>query len=199
MSMADQMDRHISELTAVLRRLDHATVTRWGELIAQRLGEGARLLIIGNGGSASQAAHLSAELVGRFQSERRPLSAMSLTSDTASLTAVGNDYGFHQVFARQVRAHGRPGDVLLVISASGRSQNLLTACTAAHDEGLASLALTGARPNPLADLCSDFLAVGSTLTTTIQESHLVVIHALCGVIDEALAVGPGRAFRRPLA
>src|SRR3954467_7468751 len=121
------LDSHLSGLAeALLPFRSRATLlARWGEKLAWHLGEGGRLLVAGNGGSAAEAQHLAAELVGRLHEDRRPYSAIVLSAETSSLTAIGNDYGFEDVFARQVRAHGRPGDVLLTLSTSGGSPNLL--------------------------------------------------------------------------
>ncbi|MER6301725.1 SIS domain-containing protein [Kitasatospora sp. NPDC001539] len=178
---------------ARLRSDGLAALTRWGRDLAELLPRGGRLLVAGNGGSAAQAQHLSAELVGRYCEERPPFSAIALHADTSSLTAIGNDYGFADVYARQVTAHGRPGDVLMLMSTSGRSPNVLAAAEAAHAAGLRVLALTGPPPNPLADLADDFLAVRSTRTATVQEVHLVALHLVCEAFDAALARPDGSA------
>ncbi len=120
---------------------------------------GGRLLACGNGGSAAEAQHLTGELVGRFRHERRPLSAIALHADTSATTAIVNDYGDHEVFARQVAAHGRPGDVLVCLSTSGSSQNVVAAAKAAHELGVTTWALTGPAPNPLAALCDEAVTV----------------------------------------
>jgi D-sedoheptulose 7-phosphate isomerase len=118
--------------------------------------------------------------------DRRPLSAIALTAETAGLTAIGNDFGFDEVFARQVRAHGRPGDVLITLSTSGRSANLLAATRAARRVGMRTWAMTGPAPNPLAEASADALAVPSDDQQTVQELHLVSVHLLCAHVDEAL-------------
>lgn len=146
----------------------------------------------GNGGSAAEAQHLAAELVGKLRWDRPALSAIALTAETASLTALGNDYGFQEVFARQVRAHGRPGDVLLLMSTSGRSANLLTAAEAAAGLGIRVLGFTGPTPNPLAGHCADVLAVPSSDPQVVQELHLVSVHVLCEHIDRTLPTVPGQ-------
>ncbi len=147
---------------------------------------GGRLLVAGNGGSAAQAQHLTAELVGRYRDDRVPLSALALHTDTSTVTAVLNDYGADQVFARQVRAHGRPGDVLLAMSTSGRSTNVLNAVRTARRAGLVTWALTGPLPNPVADITDEAVAVEADSTATIQEVHQVVVHLLCAAVDLAV-------------
>jgi type III pantothenate kinase len=165
-----------------------STLERWGEQLAGRLAGGGRLLAAGNGGSAAQAEHLTAELVGRFLLERSPLSAICLHGDAASLTAIANDYGAEEAFARQVRAHGRPGDVLIALSTSGTSGNVVRAASAARELGLTTWALTGPSPSPLADLCDETLRLGGPSTATVQELHLVALHILCGAVDRELAL-----------
>jgi D-sedoheptulose 7-phosphate isomerase len=158
-------------------------VERWGAALHLVLSRGGRLLVAGNGGSAAQAQHLAAELVGRYRTDRDPFSAIALTADSAAVTALANDYGVEEVFARQVAAHGRAGDVLLCLSTSGRSPNLLRATTAAHDVGMETWAMTGAPPSPLGQASAEMLAVGSDHTATIQEVHQVLIHVLCEHFD----------------
>lgn len=158
----------------------------WGERLAVSLGAGSRLLTAGNGGSAAQAQHVSAELVGRFRGERRALSAFPLHADTSALTAIGNDYGAAQVYARQVQAHGRAGDVLLLLSTSGRSVNLLEAARQARLGGVEVWALTGPLPNPLARLADRHISVSCSDTAVIQEVHLVAAHLICEAIDATL-------------
>lgn len=178
----------LDELTRAVRTLRRETerLERWGALLAERLPEGSRLLAAGNGGSAAEAQHLTAELVGRFDRDREPFAAVALHADTSSLTAIGNDYGYTEVFARQVRAHARPRDVLVLLSTSGRSENLLRAAEAGRECGATVWALTGALPNPLADLADETLAVTGS-TATVQEVHLVSVHLLCAAFEAALA------------
>ncbi len=179
---------HLRELRTALDalRADLPTLERWGRELAAVLTAGGRLLVAGNGGSAAQAQHLTAELVGRYRDERRPLSAIALHADTSSVTAIVNDYGADEVFARQVLAHGRPGDELLVLSTSGRSANVLAAVDAAARVGLRVRALVGACPNPLAAAVEDVVSVDAT-TPTVQEVHQVAIHLVCEAVDEAIA------------
>src|SRR3954451_18544403 len=179
---------HLDELQAPLEalRVDAERIERWGRRLARVLLPGGRLLAAGNGGSASQAQHLTSELVGRYRDERTPLSAIALSAEGPALTAIGNDYGVEEVFARQVRAHGRPGDVLVALSTSGRSPNVLAAVEAASDCGMTTWALTGRPGSPLALACDDALCVDSPHTATVQEVHLVAIHLLCAAVDLAL-------------
>ncbi|WP_062430322.1 D-sedoheptulose-7-phosphate isomerase [Herbidospora daliensis] len=182
------MHPHLNDLTATLNRLEHETarVRVWGRKLAGVLDDGGRLLACGNGGSAAEAQHLTAELVGRFRADRRPYAAIALHADTSSTTAICNDYGPEEVFARQVRAHGRPGDVLLSLSTSGASPNVLAATRTARDCGLMTWALTGPPPNDLATLCDDAIPVPSGSPCVVQEVHLVLVHLLCEAIEEAL-------------
>jgi phosphoheptose isomerase/glycosyltransferase involved in cell wall biosynthesis len=179
---------HVAQLRRALDHHAEALVQAedWGARLAGRLEAGGRLLAVGNGGSAAEAQHLTAELVGRFERDRCALSAICLHGDTSSLTAIANDYGIEEAFARQVRAHGRPGDVLMVLSTSGRSPNVLAAARAAHECGLTVWGLTGPAPNPLAGLCDEAVAIDAERSCTVQELHLVAIHVLCGAVEAAL-------------
>jgi D-sedoheptulose 7-phosphate isomerase len=190
--------RHLAALEEPLRELraQASRLERWGRELAGLLAGGGRLLATGNGGSAAQAQHLTSELVGRYRDDRPAFSAIALCTEASALTAIGNDYGVEEVFARQVRAHGRPGDVLLALSTSGRSPNVLAAADAAAEAGLVTWALTGAPGNPLAERVDDHLAVDSPHTATVQEIHLVAIHLLCAAVDEALDPRAGARFRR---
>src|SRR3954470_16475805 len=155
------IDTHMRALAEAVDRIGGAAarLTMWGTHLADLLTAGGRLLACGNGGSAAEAQHLTAELVGRFRDERMPMSGIALHADTSALTAIGNDYGIAEVFARGVRAHGRPGDVLVSLSTSGTSENVLGAVKAAHDVGMTTWALTGSAPNPLAGTCHDAICV----------------------------------------
>lgn len=177
--------RHLRQLQGALASLDGAIgqLEAWGCELAARLPAGARLLVAGNGGSAAEAQHLTAELVGRYRCDRPPMSALALHAETSSVTAIANDYGAAQVFARQVEAHGRPGDVLLVLSTSGRSANVLAAAAAARRGGLVSWALTGPSPNPLASAVDAAVAVDGADAAAVQEAHLVAVHLVCEVLD----------------
>ncbi|WBC15201.1 SIS domain-containing protein [Micromonospora sp. WMMA1998] len=182
------LEDHLTRLAAALLPLRDAEhlLARWGREVAHRLAAGGRLLVAGNGGSAAEAQHLTAELVGKLRHDRQPLSAIALHAETSALTAIGNDYGYDEIFARQVRAHGRPDDLLLLLSTSGTSPNLLTAAHAAHDTGLRCWAFTGPAPNPLADLCHERLAIDSPDGQVVQELHLVAVHVLCEYVDREL-------------
>lgn len=179
---------HFTALRSAVDRIGPAAsqLTGWGEHLAGVLSAGGRLLACGNGGSAAEAQHLTAELVGRFRDERTPLSAISLHADTSALTAVVNDYGVEEMFARGVRAHGRPGDVLLTLSTSGTSRNVLAAVKAAAEIGLTTWSLTGPAPNPLAAMSDDAVCVQAPTTATVQEIHLLLVHALCLAVDDVL-------------
>jgi D-sedoheptulose 7-phosphate isomerase len=179
---------HLAALRAPLAALDGelARLDRWGAQLAAVLLGGGRLLAAGNGGSASQAQHLTSELVGRYRDERVPLSAIALCTEGPAVTAIGNDYGVEEMFARQVRAHGRPGDVLVALSTSGRSPNVLAAVEAARAGGMTTWALAGRPGTPLALACDDALCVDSAHTATIQEVHLITIHLLCEAVDASL-------------
>ncbi|MFI2640927.1 SIS domain-containing protein [Streptomyces sp. NPDC018610] len=179
---------HCDELLVALERFRaSAHITqRWGERLAAVLGGGGRLLAAGNGGSAAQAQHLTAELVGRYREDRPPFSAIALHADTSSTTAIANDYGVDEVFARQVRAHGRDGDVLMLLSTSGASANLLSAADAGRAAGMRVWALTGAAPNPLSAGSDETLSVAGASTATVQELHLVAVHMVCAAFDAAV-------------
>ena len=184
---------HLAAITASLGCLEGELprLSEWGERLAARLLDGGRLLAAGNGGSAAQAQHLTAELVGRYEVERAPLSAICLHGDSSSLTAIANDYGPEQAFARQVHAHARKGDVLVCLSTSGRSENVLAAARAARKCGAETWGLTGPAPNPLAEECDEVIAVDCGSTATIQELHQVAIHLLCGAIDREVCLRTG--------
>ena len=178
---------HLDDLSTALASLcsQEAELEEWGRRLA-RCMDGGRLLVAGNGGSAAEAQHLTAELVGRFEGERRPLSALVLHGDSSTVTAVCNDYGRDEVFARQVQAHGRPGDVLLLLSTSGASSNLLAAADRARLGGVHVWALTGPAPNPLAGMADRCIHVEAQSVSSVQEAHLVAVHALCAAVERYL-------------
>lgn len=180
--------RHLAALLAAAPDLRRhlPRLEDWGARLAADLPAGARLLAAGNGGSAAEAQHLTAELVGRYRHERPPMSAVALHAETSSLTAIGNDYGAEEVFARQVRAHGRPGDYLLLLSTSGRSGNVVRAAETARVTGLTTWALTGPAPNRLAATCDEAVAVACDDPAVVQELHLVAVHLVCEALDACL-------------
>jgi len=154
------------------------------------LRTGGKILLAGNGGSAADAQHIAGELVSRFAFDRPGLPAIALTTDTSILTAIGNDYGYEKLFARQVQAHGQKGDVFIGYSTSGKSPNVLLALEEARSRGLVCIGLTGNRGGPMRDLCDHLLEVPSADTPKIQEGHLVLGHVLCGLVESALFKAP---------
>ena len=156
--------------------------------IVDRIRKGGKVLVCGNGGSAADAQHFAAELVNRFQRERRPYAALALTTDSSVLTSIANDYDFSQVFSKQVEALGRPGDMLLAISTSGNAENVCRAVEAALAAGVWTVALCGGKGGRLVELADEVLCVASSdVTARIQEGHGMIIHALCQLIEEMLA------------
>lgn len=175
---------HLDEVGPALESLrgSASTLARWGSVLAAKLSAGHRLLVAGNGGSAAEAQHLTAELVGRFDGERGAYSAISLHAETSALTAISNDYGYEKAFSRQVSAHGRDGDVLLLLSTSGTSANLLHAARTARSAGLETWALLGTADCALARLCDDVVSIEGP-SANVQECHLMAVHAICRVFD----------------
>lgn len=171
----DVLDGLVDQIAAVADRVTEA------------LGSGKKLLLFGNGGSAADAQHVAAELVGRLELERKALPAIALTTDTSILTSLVNDSGAETVFARQVEALAAPGDVVLALSTSGRSANVLAGIAAARKEGAFTIGLTGAEGQALADACDLAVLVPSTRTMRIQEAHILICHAICESVERALA------------
>ena len=171
------------------RLLDEAGLTavvQAAEMVSRSLAQGGKLLLFGNGGSASDAGHVAAEFVGRFQRERRAYPALSLAANLSAVTAIGNDYGFEHVFTRQLEALGAPGDVAVAISTSGKSANVLAGVRAARRLGLGTIGLTGEGGDELAaevDIC---LRVASGITARIQEGHILLAHVLCELVEREL-------------
>ena len=155
-------------------------------MIYSSLAAGGQLLIAGNGGSAADAQHIAAELTGRFFRERRPFRAIALHVNTSALTAIGNDYGFERVFARELTAHARSGDVLLAISTSGNSRNILCAIEAARQSNVAVIGLAGESGGQLQSVCDLCLCVPSKSTPRIQEMHITIGHTICELLEERL-------------
>lgn len=161
------------------------------------LAGGGKILLAGNGGSAADAQHIAAEFVGRLSSavERRGLAAIALTTDTSALTAIANDYGFARVFERQVEALGLPGDVLVGISTSGNSENILRAVARAREAGLSTIGLTGGGGGRMAAACDLCIAVPASVTQYIQESHIMIGHILCELAERSLGFGTGESAK----
>jgi D-sedoheptulose 7-phosphate isomerase len=160
-----------------------------GRRMAECLRDGGRVLAFGNGGSAADAQHLAGELVGRFRRDRAALSAIALTTDSSVLTAIGNDMGYESVFRRQVEAHGRSGDVAVGITTSGRSPNVVQALQAARERGLVTMGLTGGGGGRLAGAVDYLIDVPHAETARIQEVHVMVVHVLCQIVEEAMPRG----------
>ena len=163
-----------------------ASVLAAAERMAASLKAGGKVLLAGNGGSAADAQHIAAELVGRFIDDRAPLAAVALTTDTSALTAIGNDYGFEQVFARQVSALARPGDVFVGISTSGKSPNILAALKAARERKLVTIGFTRDGQTPMSALCDVTVGVPAAETALIQQIHITAAHAICHLVERAL-------------
>ncbi len=161
-------------------------VTQAADIIVRAFNGGGKLLIVGNGGSAADAQHVAAEFVNRFEIERPPLPALALTTDTSNLTSIGNDYAFDQTFSKQIRALGKENDVLLAISTSGNSPNILKAVETAKSLGIKTIALTGKGGGTLAEMADIILNVDSKTTARIQETHITICHILCELTDHKL-------------
>jgi D-sedoheptulose 7-phosphate isomerase len=156
------------------------------DAVSKSLKAGGKVLICGNGGSAADAQHIAAELIGRFEKERRPLPAIALTTDTSALTAIGNDYGFDHVYERQVNGLGNNGDVLIGISTSGRSKNILKALEAGKARGLTNIGFTGKDARDMGSLCDLTLRAPSDRTAVIQQIHITAAHVICGLVERRL-------------
>jgi glycosyltransferase involved in cell wall biosynthesis/phosphoheptose isomerase len=182
---------HLADLRGALAALerDVEKIEDWGRRLAGILAGGGRLLVAGNGGSAALAQHLAGELVGRYLEDRPAFSALALHAEGPSFTCIANDYGADEAFARQVRAHGRPGDVLVAISTSGTSSNVLAAAEAARQRGMSVWSLTGRGPNRLCALSDDCLCADAPSTATAQEIHQVILHLLCAAFDREVRAG----------
>lgn len=178
----------IDEHTALIRALHDLApdVAQAATLVTDALASGGKVLLCGNGGSAADAQHIAGELVGRFLKERRPLPAVALNTNTSVVTAVGNDYRFEEVFSRQVAALGCPGDVLVAISTTGNSPNVLRAAKVAKEKDMKVIGLTGADGGRLKQFCHLCLYVPSNSTPRIQEMHTLIGHIICQLVEEAL-------------
>jgi len=185
----ERIERHLAGHRRTMERVATELAGPIGacaDLLCEILADGGKLLIMGNGGSAADAQHFAAELVGRFLCERRGLPAVALTTDSSVLTAVGNDYGFEDVFRRQVDALARPGDAVLGISTSGSSGNVFQALTAANARGCKTIGLLGHDGGTIAEIVDLALTVPVRETPYIQEAHVTIIHVLCALIEERL-------------
>jgi D-sedoheptulose 7-phosphate isomerase len=179
-------------LTAIQSLLDSklGEIEQAGSLICKTLGSGHKVLLCGNGGSAADAQHIAAELVGRYEQQRRAFPAIALTTDTSALTALSNDFGYEEVFARQVQALARAGDVLIAISTSGKSSNIIKAAEQARAIGCKIIGLAGGSGEPLASYCDLSIVVPTDRTSRVQEAHIIIGHLWCEMVDNLL--GPGR-------
>jgi D-sedoheptulose 7-phosphate isomerase len=181
---------NLAEQVSLLQRLIYldSVVSKAAKLAAHSLQSGGKLMLCGNGGSAADSQHLAAELIGRFSKDRRPLAAIALSTDTSAITCIGNDYSFDEVFARQVQGLGRACDVLLAISTSGNSRNVIRAVEEARAAGMSVIGLLGRGGGALNELCDVAIVVPSEVTARIQESHILIGHTLCGMIEQQLGL-----------
>jgi D-sedoheptulose 7-phosphate isomerase len=187
----DPVRAHLGLSLAALERAnnDPALLTSAraiADAMINALRSGNKILLIGNGGSAADAQHIAAEIIGRYKQERPAYAAIALTTDTSALTAIANDYGFEQVFARQVEGLGARGDVLLALSTSGRSPNILAALRSARERGLVTIGFTGTKGEALSALCDHLLVSPSDDTPVIQQIHLSVAHGICDAIEQSM-------------
>ncbi len=185
--MKDRIIKAFEESAEVKRQFvrEHADkIVQVSQVIARALRDGRKVLLFGNGGSATDASHLAAEFVGRYHRDRAPLPAIALATDMAAVTCIANDYAYDEIFARQVRAHGQKGDVAIAISTSGNSFNVLKGVQAAKEAGLTTVGWTGGTGGKLAGMVDYPFVVPSTVTARIQESHITLGHVLCELIEE---------------
>jgi D-sedoheptulose 7-phosphate isomerase len=187
-SIASRIQREISEIAGGFAKLagQSSAIERTAQAMISAIAAGSKVMFCGNGGSAADSQHLAAELMGRYLKDRAPLPAMALTVDTSALTAIGNDYGYPEVFARQLRGIGRSGDVLIGLSTSGSSANVVAAIKTARTMGIVAIGMTGMNGGHMDTLCDVLIKVPATHTNRIQEMHIAVGHMLCGFIEDAL-------------
>jgi D-sedoheptulose 7-phosphate isomerase len=187
-SIASRIRAEIDEITAGFARLsEHSSaIEQAARAMIASLAAGNKIMFCGNGGSAADSQHLAAELMGRYLKDRAPLPALALTVDTSALTAIGNDYGYLEVFARQLRGVGRQGDVLVGLSTSGNSANVVAAIETARMMNIVVVGMTGMNGGRMDSLCDVLIKVPATRTNRIQEMHIAVGHMLCGFIEDAL-------------
>jgi D-sedoheptulose 7-phosphate isomerase len=189
--LKDPVAAHLERSLAALQRTARdaallATARAIEAAVIAAFRTGNKLLIIGNGGSAADAQHIAAEIVGRYKQDRPAYAAIALTTDTSALTAIANDYGFEQVFARQVEGLGQRGDVLLALTTSGRSPNILAALRSARQRGLVTVGFTGSKGEALSSLCDHLLVAPSDDTPVVQQIHLGIAHGICDAIEQTL-------------
>jgi D-sedoheptulose 7-phosphate isomerase len=182
------LEQHLEVIQALLDS-QLGLIEEAGRLICRALATGNKVLLCGNGGSAADAQHIAAELVGRYEQQRRSFPAIALTTDTSALTALSNDYGYEEVFARQVAGLASAGDVLIAISTSGRSPNILKAVEQASAIGCKTIGLTGSSGQPLASFCTLAVIVACERTSRVQEAHITIGHLWCEIVDNAVASG----------
>ena len=187
----DPIGAHLKQSLAALERANGdgallATARAIADVLIKALRSGNKILLIGNGGSAADAQHIAAEIVGRYKQDRPAYAAVALTTDTSALTAIANDYGFEQVFARQVEGLGRRGDVLLALSTSGRSPNIVAALRTARQRGLVTVGFTGSKGETMGALCDQLLVAPSDDTPVVQQIYLTVAHGICDAIEQTM-------------
>ncbi|MCH9845179.1 MAG: D-sedoheptulose 7-phosphate isomerase [Alphaproteobacteria bacterium] len=178
MNYFDKIATHFQQLST-----QHQEIDRIAEFIKQRIAQGSCIFFCGNGGSAADSQHLAAEFIGRYKKERRALPAIALTVDSSALTAIGNDYGFNDIFARQLSGLAKKDDLLIAISTSGNSSNVLEAIKMAKEIGVTSIGLTGSKGGKMAEICDESIKVPSDETNHIQEMHIAIGHYICGICD----------------
>ena len=181
--LIDSLQEHLETVQSLLR-LNINDIEHSGQMICDALVAGKKVLLCGNGGSAADAQHIAAELVGCYEKQRRSWPAIALTTDTSALTAVSNDLGYEQVFARQLAGLAQAGDIVIAISTSGRSKNVLKAVERARELGCRTIALTGASTDPLGSMCDFTVAVPANRTSRIQEAHITIGHLWCEMVDQ---------------
>lgn len=182
------LEEHLETIQSLLNS-NLGEIERTGQIICRTLAAGNKILLCGNGGSAADAQHIAAELVGRYEQQRRAFPAIALTTDTSALTALSNDYGYEEVFARQVLGLAVKGDLLIAISTSGKSHNIVKAVEQAKLIGCQTLALTGCSGEPLASLCDAALVIPCERTSRVQEAHITIGHLWCEMVDRVLGAG----------
>ncbi len=181
--LTDSLQEHLETIQSLLRSTIN-DIEQSGQMICDALVAGKKVLLCGNGGSAADAQHIAAELVGCYEKQRRSWPAIALTTDTSALTAVSNDLGYEQVFARQLAGLAQAGDILIAISTSGRSKNVLKAVERASELGCRTIALTGASSDPLGSMCDFTVAVPASRTARVQEAHITIGHLWCEMVDQ---------------